>query len=169
MPHEVSELLIDLKKHSPGYLYPIVKLFTETAAKTSEVIDLNWQDLDLDQQIVRFKKQVKIQARTLELSSEFVQVLKLLKSNSKTIRVFQTHYKESFTSIKVTRAINEFKAKSDFKKSWSPMDLRHSFAVNFLKEGYSIKELQRILGHNNVYDTKKLYGEIVNESANNLI
>jgi len=39
------------------------------------------------------------------------------------------------------------------------MDLRHSFAVNFLANGGDLKELQQILGHDNVYDTKRLYGE----------
>jgi len=144
-------------------LHPIVKLFAETAAKTSEIVDLTWLDLDLDGQLVRFKKQTKIQARTLDLSNELTKILRLLKSNSKAERVFQTHYKESFTNVKVTRAINEFKGKSSFKKSWSPMDLRHSFAVNFLKEGNSVRELQKILGHNNVYDTKKLYGEVLSK------
>ena len=41
------------------------------------------------------------------------------------------------------------------------MDLRHSYAVNSLKDGKPTRELQKILGHNNVYDTKKLYGELL--------
>lgn len=43
------------------------------------------------------------------------------------------------------------------------MALHHSFALNFLLENGNIKRLQYILGHKKVIDTKKLYGEILNE------
>lgn len=46
------------------------------------------------------------------------------------------------------------------KLKWTPMDLRHSFAVNFLAQGGEMR-LQYILGHNNIFDTKRLYGEVV--------
>lgn len=39
------------------------------------------------------------------------------------------------------------------------MDLRHSLAVNHLSKGISLKELQYMLGHENVFTTKQLYGE----------
>lgn len=73
--------------------------------------------------------------------------------------LFQTYYKEAFTAVKLTRALSDFKAKSSFTKQWCVMDLRHSYAVNFLKTGGSMKELQYILGHQKVYDTKRLYDE----------
>ena len=59
----------------------------------------------------------------------------------------------------IRRAVAEFREKGSYKKDWVIADLRHSFAVNFLADGGQIRELQRILGHGNVYDTKKLYGE----------
>lgn len=67
--------------------------------------------------------------------------------------------------MKLFRAIGEFKVKGLYKKDWTAMDLRHSFAVNFLAKGGDIKELQRILGHNSVYDTKRLYGEAAEEKV----
>lgn len=39
-PHEIERLLAALKRYSPGYLYPIVKLFAETGAKVTEVVQL---------------------------------------------------------------------------------------------------------------------------------
>lgn len=44
------------------------------------------------------------------------------------------------------------------------MDLRHSFAVNFLKSGGDMRRLQQILGHENIFDTKRLYAEALNKS-----
>jgi site-specific recombinase XerD len=43
------------------------------------------------------------------------------------------------------------------------MDLRHSYAVNFLKAGGDIRKLQHVLGHENVFDTRRLYAEVVTQ------
>ena len=51
---------------------------------------------------------------------------------------FITYYKEPFTSKKVILAINEFKLKTRYSLKWCPMDLRHSFAVNYLSKGGDI-------------------------------
>jgi site-specific recombinase XerD len=55
---------------------------------------------------------------------------------------------------KLANAVNEFKNKGIYKGEWGPLDLRQSFAVNFLAIGGDMRELQRTLGHNNVFDTK---------------
>ncbi len=41
------------------------------------------------------------------------------------------------------------------------MDLRHSFAVNFLRSGGDIRKLQYLMGHDNIYDTRRLYAGAV--------
>jgi len=73
------------------------------------------------------------------------------------------HYKEPFTKNKLRRLIEEFKVKTTCKTNWTPMDIRHSFAVNFLLERGEIKRLQYLLGHSNIFYTKRLYGEILNK------
>lgn len=156
---EISELLNSVKTYSPGYLYPLIKMFTETAAKTTEVIDLAWKDVDLEKKEVRFPQINSSRERVLKISDELVQILG--KRKSKNGQVFLTYYGETFTKNKISRAIIEFKTKGNFKKDWSPMDLRHSFAVNFLTQGKSLRDLQYILGHDNVFQTKQLYGEAV--------
>ena len=187
-PKEIQELLAATKDHSPGYLYPLVKIFQETAAKSIEVIDLNWDQVDLEKGLVSFNKRNKAQARTLKLSDELIHMLRIKKkqktekerkvngenegeeeregekgkstrSNKSRNRVFMTYYKEPFTYEKLRSAVNEFKRKKLYKGAWVIGDLRHSFAVNFLSEGGDMKELQRILGHGNIFDTKRLYGE----------
>lgn len=128
-----------------------------TAAKSAEVIELEWEQLDLEKGLVNFKQRNKSQARTLKLSDELVYMLRL--KENKQGRVFKTYYKEPFTYEKLRKAINEFKKKKLYDGEWVTADLRHSFAVNFLADGGDMRELQRILGHWNVYETKKLYGE----------
>ncbi len=160
---DIEKLLTAIQGYSPGYLFPIVKMFVETGAKVVEVIELGWKDVDLQNGIIHFRSREKSQERKLKISNELVSDLAKKKRQSTT--VFLTYYKEPFTRSKLTRAVNEFKDKELYKGEWGPLDLRHSYAVNFLARGGDMRELQRILGHNNVFDTKRLYGEAATEKA----
>ncbi len=154
---KIDELLGEVKKYSPGYLYPIILMFAETAAKNKEIIDLAWKDVSLDKGEIFFKQNKAAKERTIKISDELVSLLKA--KQYKRGQVFWTYYKEPFTSCKLHYAITEFKKKNLYKDDWTPLDLRHSFAVNFLAKGGDMRELQRILGHGQVSDTRKLYGE----------
>jgi len=160
---EIEKLLHAIYEYSPGYLYPNIRFTAETAAKVSEVIDLRWDDLNPQDGTVKFKQREKIQSRKLNISDELAHILNKKKRRSKL--VFLTYYNDPFTRTKLTRAVNEFKQQNALSLSWDPSDLRHSFAVNFLLKGGDIRELQRILGHNNVFDTKRLYGEVASNTA----
>ena len=163
LPHEIKSLMKSLKEYSPGYLYPIIRMFSETAAKSKELVELTWKQVDLEKKLVSFPKGERVQERTLEISDELVEMLRLKTRGENPDlqkKVFLTYYKEPFTGNKLRRAVLEFRQKGHYKgKDWVIGDLRHSFAVNFLTQGGNMRELQRILGHWNVYETKKLYGK----------
>jgi integrase/recombinase XerD len=156
---QIEELLESAKAFSPGYFYPILKMLAETASKPSEIIDMTWVQINFETREVHFPGTLKIQERKLKMSDELATILE--KRKKQTGYVFMTYYKEPFTKTKLARLVNEFKIKMNCKISWTPMDLRHSFAVNFLKAGGDIRRLQQILGHNNVFDTKRLYAEVL--------
>lgn len=161
--NDIEKLLTAIQSYSPGYLYPLIKMFAETGAKVTEVIEMPWKDVDLQNGIVYFKGGQKSQERKLRISNELVSVLSKRKRQSNLI--FLTYYNEPFTRAKLTRAVNEFKNKKLYTGAWGPLDLRHSFGVNFLSKGGDMRELQRILGHNNVFDTKRLYAEAATEKV----
>ena len=158
---QVELLLSKIKGYSPGYLYPIIKLIAETAAKNKEIIELTWKDVDLVKGTIFFKESKGGKERTLQISEELVEMLK--KKEPKKSQLFWTYYNEPFTSNKLYRAVTEFKEKKLYKSDWSPLDLRHSFAVNFLGKGGDMIELQRIMGHGQLSDTKRLYKEAAQE------
>lgn len=155
---EINHILNAALDFSPGYLYPLLRMFVETGAKSTEVADLTWKDIDLEKRLVKFKQTTTSRERTLEISDELAQLLS--KKKSKQGYIFLTYYGESFTKCKLGRAITEFKVKSKFEKNWCCSDFRHSFAVHFLSKGRSLNELQYILGHSHVQQTKQLYGEV---------
>jgi site-specific recombinase XerD len=159
---QIEGLLESAKAFSPGYFYPILKMFVETAAKPNELVDLTWLQVNLEAREIHFPGTLKSQERKLKISEELTSILE--KRKKATRYVFVTYYKEPFTKTKLARLVNEFKIKTNCKIRWTPMDLRHSFAVNFLRAGGDIRRLQQILGHDNVFDTKRLYAEALRKS-----
>lgn len=157
--HEIEKLLEAVKKYSPGYLYPIIKLFAETGAKVTEVVELKWNQVDCVKCTVQFEGTDRSQKRTVPISEELATMLS--KNQKETGVVFKTFYRESFTRVKLARAINEFKAKGLYRREWNLLDLRHSFGANFLAQGGSLRDLQLLMGHSNVFDTKRIYGDTV--------
>lgn len=154
---EIEKLLDAVKKYSPGYLHPIIKLFAETGAKVTEAIELKWTQVDCVKRIVRFVGTERSQGRVLPISEELATLLS--KKSRETGYVFKTVYREPFTRTKLTRTINEFKVRGLYRRDWNLLDLRHSFGVNFLANGGSLRDLQVLMGHANIFDTKRLYGD----------
>ena len=155
--HGVEKLLEATKKYSPGYLYPIIKLFAETGAKVTEVIDLKWDQVDCVRRTIYLQGTDKSQGRIVPISEDLASLLSQKQRESGV--VFKTFYREPFTRTKLTRTINEFKAKGLYRHPWNLLDLRHSYGANFLARGGSLSELQKLMGHANVFDTKRIYGD----------
>lgn len=155
--HEIEKLLDAVKKYSPGYLYPIIKLFVETGAKVTEVVELKWNQVDCIKRTIQFVGTERSQGRVLPISEDLATLLS--KKNRETGYVFKTVYREPFTRMKLTRAINEFKARGHYRRDWNLLDLRHSFGVNFLANGGGLRDLQMLMGHANIFDTKRIYGD----------
>lgn len=75
-PDKIKELLEGAKMRSPGFLYPILLMVQETAAKTKEIINMKWQDIDFKTQTIRIHEHEKIQRRDTKISPELIYALK---------------------------------------------------------------------------------------------
>ncbi|MFM9625880.1 hypothetical protein ACKI14_49835, partial [Streptomyces turgidiscabies] len=48
LPEEdIAAILSEARRLSPGYIYPMVLMINESAAKTSEVLSLKWKSVNL--------------------------------------------------------------------------------------------------------------------------
>lgn len=162
-PKQIEEAIKGAKIRSPGFLYPILLLISETAAKTSDIIEMKWKDADLKNGKVSFHESEKIQARNLPISDIAVSALKLLEPISE--HVFTNLEGRPFRKEVLVRELRILKRQIGIKEEWVFRDLRHSFAVNFLKAGSEIKDLQKILGHQHLRMTEELYGRFKTSKA----
>lgn len=156
-PSAIQKLLEGAKKHSPGFLYPIILLINETALRTNEIVNLKWNQIDFKNKIVSLPEGENIRLRKLDLTDELVSAIKRIDQISQ--YVFTTLEGRQLRKEILVRELKILKRKIDLEDTkWVFRDLRFSYAVNFLKAGKDIKDLQVILGHKHLLMTKELYG-----------
>lgn len=153
---EINEFIVKAKKYSPALFYPIFLLIHETAAKTSDILNLHWKDVNFKTRVIQLNRSSELQPRSFTGSEE------LLQSLQKIVRVSDF----VFTNLEglplkkfiLGRELKRLQLQAGMDTKWGLIDLRSSYGINFLKNGGSIIELQKIMGHVRPYQTKEIFG-----------
>ncbi len=159
--------LIELCKgvRAKHYLPAIILLAAEHGAAKQEILDLAWDSVDFEENVIRFDRTKNDVSRTMHLMPRTREALRywrehLEKSREKRkIEDFEDEY--VFCHVMSGRPISEFKSawKSVCKlaglKDFHFHDLRHTYATNILSSGGDMKDVKDMLGHKDVRSTNR--------------
>ncbi len=143
-----------------------------SGARVSELVGINWDDVDLEAQFIRLRGKGKKERRVPigAVASEAIldyqrqqpskrkpkwqKIGNGLPPRSGSQPVFLNARGGRLTTRSVERMIKQ-QAGDRFPKSITPHTLRHSFATHLLDEGADLRAIQELLGHASLATTQK--------------
>lgn len=152
----IHELIAKSHQFSPAFFYPIFLLIHETAAKTSDVLRLQWKDVHIKASNVELVRSPDLQSRMFTVSAELLGAIQAIPRSGD--MVFTTLDGRPQQKHIVGRELKRFQRQAGYSTTWGLKDLRASHGVNFLKRGGTTRELQKIMGHVRPYQTEEIFG-----------
>jgi integrase len=136
-----------LYKASSSDLKPILLTAINTGMRLSEVLNLKWDDVNLDKGYLIVRDSKNYESRTISLNPNLKAVLSSL--------------------VKETQSEFVFNGRKTIKRAWTNAlrksgiphcrfhDLRHTFASNLVMNGYDLVTVAELMGHKDISMTKR--------------
>ena len=161
---EEIESLISATKNMNHRL--IIQVGYSAGLRISEIINLNWKDIDFDRNIIHLKRAKGKKDRIVMLSLKVKESLMDLTPNKEGY-VFLTNRDGKYTQRTIQKIIQNAAIKIGLRKSISPHTLRHSFATHLLENGTDIRYIRDLLGHSDI-STTLIYTKVSNKNIRNI-
>ena len=144
----------------------IIQIGYSAGLRISEIINLKWQDIDFDRNLIHLKRAKGKKDRIVMLSLKVKESLMNLTPNKEGY-VFLTNRDGKYTQRTIQKIIENAATKVGIRKSISPHTLRHSFATHLLENGTDIRYIRDLLGHSDI-STTLIYTKVSNKNIRNI-
>lgn len=147
----------------------ILEVMYATGARISEVINLELNQIDFEECIIRVVGKGK-KERIIPLDDVAIEALDnyinnyrpFLIKNETCNYVFLNKNGEKISRQMIFKKLKNLANKAGITKEISPHTLRHSFASNLLNNGADLRVIQELLGHENL-ETTEIYSHLQNK------
>ena len=148
----------------------ILALFYGCGLKTGELQTLRWREIDPDAGHLQLPARYSGKIRTIKLPEATLSLLRLGKTQCTPDDLLfpGTHPVRGLTPRAVQTLLRNIAKQAGLNRPVTPMVLRHTFAVHFLEDGGTIRQLQEILGHETLEPTMR-YQALVRDQSNHPI
>jgi integrase len=161
-PNELNALLAKCSEH----LKPIVVTALNTGMRKSEILNLQWHDVDLDNRTIILRQTKNNQVRVIPINVTLhKQLVRLRSQRNGSPFVFTTTKGTPYTTItKIFKRAIHRAGIYDFRFH----DLRHTFASYLVMSGVNIRVVQELLGHKTLAMTLR-YSHLSNAQLRNAV
>ena len=146
----------------------MLEVMYATGIRVTELIDLNIEDVNLEQGIIKCNGAKK--TRVIPLYPAALKALTVYLRDVRSGMVASREEKALFVNINGVRMsrqgfwkiLKHYQATAHIEKDITPHTLRHSFAVHLLENGADIGAVQELMGHSDISSTQ-LYTHMLNQ------
>lgn len=151
---ERKRLLAECQNSKNLQLFAIVILALSTGARRSEILNLEWKDVDFKKNAIRLYNTKNNEPRTLHLHGQALLVLKKLRKDKEPDTLVFASPNNATNPIEITTAW-EFALERAEIEDFRFHDLRHSAASYLAMNGATLAEIAEILGHKTLAMVKR--------------
>lgn len=140
----------------------MLEVLYSSGIRVSELVDLTFADLDLQEGVLRVKGKGR-KERLTPIGSQAIRALqKYMEMRSASLpseqagnpRVFLNKHGQSLSTRSVRRKLDKYLSMAGLDPGISPHTLRHSFATHLLNNGADLRSVQELLGHQSLSTTQ---------------
>ena len=140
----------------------MLELLFSTGVRVSELVDLNFAEVDFEGQAIRVRGKGKKQRTTPVGATALAAVqkyLQLRRADSRSASfdqnaVFVNKHGQRLSTRSVRRKLDKYLLQCGLDPCISPHTLRHSFATHMLNNGADLRSVQELLGHQSLSTTQ---------------
>lgn len=140
----------------------MLEVLFSTGVRVSELVDLNFMDIDFEGHSIRVRGKGKKQ-RTAPIGQTAINAIKkyleLRRADSRSATfdqnaLFVNKHGQRLSTRSVRRKLDKYLSEAGLDPSISPHTLRHSFATHMLNNGADLRSVQELLGHQSLSTTQ---------------
>ena len=171
---EVNKLLdIEVTDAFSSRNKAILELMYATGLRISEVISLEFKNVDYDECIIRVmgkgskERIVPVNDYAIKYLKEYIDNYRPeLVKNDINNYIFLNNHGRMLTRQGIFKMIKNYAALKNIKKTIGPHTLRHTFATHLLENGADLRVIQELLGHSDI-STTQIYMHLTKEALHN--
>ena len=146
----------------------MLELMYATGIRVSELIELNMEDVNLEQGIIKCSHTRK--SRSIPLYPAALKALKVYIRDIRSSMLSDPSEPALFVNVNGTRMsrqgfwkiLKHYQETAHIEKEITPHTLRHSFAVHLLENGADLGSVQELMGHCDISSTQ-MYTHMINQ------
>ena len=140
----------------------MLEVLFSTGVRVSELVDLNFGDVEYEGRTIRVRGKGKKQRTTPIGTTALAAIQKYLQLRRADVRsanfdqqaLFVNKHGQRLSTRSVRRKLDKYLLQAGLDPSISPHTLRHSFATHMLANGADLRSVQELLGHQSISTTQ---------------